>query len=48
LAATAIANSVQPQAIWENAKLLSSFQGFLRKIGVETSWPHPQARRQDG
>jgi hypothetical protein len=48
LAATAIANSVQPQAIWENVKLLSSFQGFLRKIGVETSWPHPQARRQDG
>jgi hypothetical protein len=48
LAATAIANSVQPQAIWENAKLLSSFQGFLRKIGVETSWPPPQARRQDG
>jgi len=41
LAATAIANSVQPQAIWENVKLLSSFQGFLRKIGVETSWPPP-------
>ena len=48
LAATAIANSVQPKAIWENSKLLSSFRGFLRKIGVETSWPPPQARRQDG
>ena len=48
LAATAIANSVQPTAIWENSKLLSSFRGFLRKIGVETSWPPPQARRQDG
>ena len=48
LAATAIANSVQPKAIWGNSKLLSSFRGFLRKIGVETSWPPPQARRQDG
>ena len=47
LAATAIANSVQPKAIWENGKLLSSFRDFLRKIGVETSWPPPQTRRQD-
>ena len=48
LAATAIANSVQPKAIWENGKLLSSFRDFLHKIGVETSWPPPQTRRQDG
>ena len=47
LAATAIANSVQPKAIWENGKLLSSFRDFLHKIGVETSWPPPQTRRQD-
>ena len=47
LAATAIANSVQPKAILENGKLLSSFRDFLHKIGVETSWPPPQARRQD-
>ena len=45
LAATAIANSVQPKAIWENGKLLSSFRDFLHKIGVETSWPPPQTRR---
>jgi len=48
LAATAIANSVRLQAVWENTKLLSSFQAFLRKTGVETSWPPPQTRRQDG
>lgn len=48
LAATAIANSVQPKAIWENGKLLSSFRDCLRKIGVETSWPPLQSRRQDG
>ena len=48
LAATAIANSVQPKAVWENRKLLSSFRDFLHKIGVETSWPPPQTRRQDG
>jgi len=48
LAATAIANSVQPKAIWENGKLLSSFRDFLRKIGVETSWPPPQTQRQHG
>ena len=48
LAATAIANSVQPKAVWENRKLLSSFRGFLHEIGVETSWPPPQTRRQDG
>jgi len=47
LTATAIANSVQPKAIWENGKLLSSFRDFLHKIGVETSWPPPQTRRQD-
>ncbi|MDB4341814.1 FAD-dependent oxidoreductase [bacterium] len=47
LAATAIANSVQPKALWENGKLLSSFRDFLHKIGVETSWPPPQTRRQD-
>ena len=48
LAATAIANSVQPKAIWENGKLLSSFRDCLLKIGVETSWPPLQSRRQDG
>ena len=48
LAATAIASCVQPKAIWENAELLSSFQGFLRKTGVETNWPPSQTRWQDG
>jgi len=48
LAATAIANSIQPKGVWENAKLLSSFQDFLRKNGVETSWPHQQTWQQDG
>ena len=48
LAARAITNSVRPKTIWENPKLLSSFQDFLRKIGVETSWPPLKTRWQDG
>ena len=39
LAAISIANSVQPRAIRESAKLLSSFQERIRKSGVETRWP---------
>ena len=48
LAARAIRNSVRPKAIWEKPKLLSSFQDFLRKIGVETSWPPLKTWWQDG
>tara|TARA_B100000686_G_scaffold248827_1_gene258704 strand:- start:370 stop:2100 length:1731 start_codon:yes stop_codon:yes gene_type:complete len=48
LAARAITNSVRPKTIWGNPKLLSSFQDFLRKIGVETSWPPLKTRWQDG
>ena len=48
LAARAITNSVRPKTIWGNPKLLSSFQNFLRKIGIETSWPPLKTRWQDG
>ncbi len=39
LAAAAIENSVPPRAIQEKVKLLSSFQGRIRKSGIETRWP---------